>query len=368
MSASFTASGKLVGMQIALRALAAVAAPVSTRAPAISGTARVGATLTRDTGAWSGTPTSFTTAWQRCTAAGTDCVSIAGATGGSYVVQPADAGSTLRVAVVARNAGGTGSATSAATAPVPGGSAPLLRDTFDAPNGQNNLITNEYAFWNAPQGVQSAVWEMDSGSAFSIAPPAGVGASGNVGWTGVPDTCGSVDVASRQCTNSNVFRLDSRRRDFGNVSLSIDAYNRGYTVSSPDDWDGIELWLRYQDEYHLYLVKPERHDGHVTIQKKCPGGPSNSGTYSMLFEQSGHPFSFNAWLHLSASAKTNADGSVTLTVSRDGRQIGQAVDAGGSDIYGEPESCGPITNAGGIGIRGDNDDFYFDNLQVDPLS
>jgi hypothetical protein len=248
---------------------------------------------------------------------------------------------------------------------VPG--APLLRDTFDAPNGPNNLITNEFAFWNPGSGVVSPTWEMDSGSAFSITPAASVGAQGNVGWTGIPDTCGQVDEYSRGCTNSNVFRLDSKRRDFGNVGVSVDGYNRGYTVASPDDWDGIELWLRYQSEYQLYIVKPERYDGHVTIQKKCPGGSSNGGTYYMLFEQSGHPFPFSAWLHLSASARTNADGTVTITVSRDGQLIGQATDAGGRDIYGASERCGPITASGGVGIRGDNDDFYFDNFEVDAL-
>jgi hypothetical protein len=248
-----------------------------------------------------------------------------------------------------------------------GGGDLLLHEGFDAPNGANGLITNEYAFWNAGQGVASPVWEMDSGSAFSIAPPSGVGGTGNVAWTGVPDTCDRVDEYSRACTNSNVFRLASKRRDLGDISLSVDAWNQRYTVAHPDDWDGVELWLRYQSEYQLYLVKPERYDGHVTIQKKCPGGSDNGGTYFMLFEQSGHAFAFSRWIGLEASARTNADGSVTITVSRDGHTIGQATDAGGSDIYGAHMTCGPITHAGGVGVRGDNDEFYLDDLEVGAL-
>jgi hypothetical protein len=76
--------------------------PAGTAAPAISGRARVGETLTVSDGAWAGTPEiGFARQWQRCE--GTRCVNIAGATGTRYEAVAADEGKTLRAAVLAGN-------------------------------------------------------------------------------------------------------------------------------------------------------------------------------------------------------------------------------------------------------------------------
>ncbi|MEI5676132.1 MULTISPECIES: immunoglobulin-like domain-containing protein [unclassified Nocardioides] len=68
-------------------------------APAIAGSARVGSSLTAVLGAWSPAPTSVTYQWLR---AGRP---IAGATGGSYRIVPADAGRRLSVTVTGSRAG-----------------------------------------------------------------------------------------------------------------------------------------------------------------------------------------------------------------------------------------------------------------------
>ena len=57
-------------------------------------------------------------AWQRCNAQGATCAAISGATAQTYAVQTADAGSTLRVAVTAKDASGSNTATSSQTAVV----------------------------------------------------------------------------------------------------------------------------------------------------------------------------------------------------------------------------------------------------------
>ena len=88
--------------------------------PSISGSPTSGSTLTASPGGWSGAPTpTYGYQWEQCSAAGTGCGAIAGATGQSYVVQPSDAGHTLTVAVTASNVIGSAGATPTAVGPVP---------------------------------------------------------------------------------------------------------------------------------------------------------------------------------------------------------------------------------------------------------
>jgi hypothetical protein len=63
---------------------AGAAVPKNTQAPAISGTAEMGQTLTATRGRWTGNPTSFLFAWSRCDATGAAYLAIAGATGRIY--------------------------------------------------------------------------------------------------------------------------------------------------------------------------------------------------------------------------------------------------------------------------------------------
>ena len=93
--------------------------PTNTVLPAITGTAKVGVTLTTTPGTWSSSTTpTFTYAWQRCSATGAACVVISGATASTYVLQAADTGTTIRAQVTAANTQGSTTATSAQTAVV----------------------------------------------------------------------------------------------------------------------------------------------------------------------------------------------------------------------------------------------------------
>lgn len=92
------------------------AAPKSTAVPTISGTARVGQTLTAAEGSWSGNPTAFGFQWQRCDADAALCSNVLGATAKTYLVRVADLGYRLRVRVTARNDKGSTTANSALTA------------------------------------------------------------------------------------------------------------------------------------------------------------------------------------------------------------------------------------------------------------
>lgn len=90
------ASGKASSAQVTV---AKGDAPTATAAPAISGTARPGGTLTATDGTWSASGLSFTHQWLA------DGSPIAGATGTSYDVKPGDVGKELSVRVTATKAG-----------------------------------------------------------------------------------------------------------------------------------------------------------------------------------------------------------------------------------------------------------------------
>ena len=98
--------------------VSAAAAPKNTTPPTISGSAQVGSSLTASPGKWTGNPTSFAYAWNRCDAKGANCAAISGATSNTYTVTAADAGATLLVSVTATNKSGSTKANSAATAVV----------------------------------------------------------------------------------------------------------------------------------------------------------------------------------------------------------------------------------------------------------
>ncbi len=95
---------------------ASPAAPKNTAPPAITGTSRVGQTLTSSTGSWSGNPDSFAYQWQRCDSDGSNCGNITGATTKTYLVRLADLGFRLRVRVTARNEKGAATANSGLSA------------------------------------------------------------------------------------------------------------------------------------------------------------------------------------------------------------------------------------------------------------
>jgi hypothetical protein len=87
--------------------------PANTVAPAITGTAQVGQTLTVSNGTWTGSPTpTFTRQWK---ANGTN---ISGATATTYVPVVGDIGKTITCTVTATNSVSSAQRTSAATAAV----------------------------------------------------------------------------------------------------------------------------------------------------------------------------------------------------------------------------------------------------------
>ena len=237
----------------------------------------------------------------------------------------------------------------------------LLRDEFTR---SRSLITNEFAIWNPlMSGIATdATWEMQSGSVFQ---------RNGIGWTGQPDgTYPNID--SSNGTHSSIFRLRTKRADFGNVAVDTDLRTNALSSTSATpavSWDGVHMWLHYQSEYSMYYISFNRRDGVVMVKKKVPGGTMVNGSPSPSDENGGHyypltpevkgayPIPFGAWQHLRGTIVTNADGTVTIKGYIDGVLKVSVVDNGS---IGGP----PITAPGRTGLRGDNADLEFDNFTV----
>jgi hypothetical protein len=240
------------------------------------------------------------------------------------------------------------SVTDAGAKPVPARSDVLFRASFPTADG---LITNEFAHWNPnhADAQHSEQWDMTSGSLF---------ASGGWAYTG-PIDGRAPDARSKKHTDSAVFRLNTKAR-FNDVRVAT-TIRIGQFTSTPrtpaQAWDGVHLWLRYQTQYHLYVVSVARRDGRAVIKKKCPGGPSNDGTYHAISrEVGGHPVAAGRSRTVAASVRTNANQTVTIELEVDGRRLMSATDNG--------IGCPAITTPGAVGIRADNTRFWFDDFTV----
>ena len=121
-------------------------APTITTNPTISGTAKVGQTLTATAGDTTGTPPPTSTLkWQRSDDGISDWSDISGATGTNYVLVSADETKYLRVEQTATNIEGSATATSASTSQVASAFSFLLDDYSDAVVAYSlRLLREEY--------------------------------------------------------------------------------------------------------------------------------------------------------------------------------------------------------------------------------
>lgn len=122
-------------------------APTNSVAPAITGTTTVGEVLTCGTGTWANTPTGYTYQWKR---AG---VAIDGATANTHTLISADAGSTLTCEVTASNAGGSNTASSAATATISTAEAAQFLARISAPSAPREAAYKAFIGTLVSEGI-----------------------------------------------------------------------------------------------------------------------------------------------------------------------------------------------------------------------
>ncbi|HEY2319666.1 MAG TPA: hypothetical protein VGH67_15270 [Solirubrobacteraceae bacterium] len=135
------------------------AIPINQSAPAISGTAQRGSTLTAAAGAWAGIGNAYSYQWQR-TADGTSWTNISAAIQSTYVVGPADEGDALRVVVTATNPDGTATAPSAATITVP--TSPPVSTTAPSFTGaaqRGSILSGSQGVWKGVGNAYSYQWQ-----------------------------------------------------------------------------------------------------------------------------------------------------------------------------------------------------------------
>jgi hypothetical protein len=294
--------------------------------------------------------------------------------------------------------------------PTPAGSV-LMQDTFA---GNDGLVTS-YAYYNSvnfPGGGTSMssnpspLWEGDSGSLFR---------QSGWGYSGRP-----IDWNSKY-----FYRFNTRNFGIGDATISWTYRSApfgqdGYAVEGAD---AVDVWLRYQTQYSVYVFQFDRTNDCVQAKRKIPAtgwtGPSNlianNGVYYTLPTDSAQPiFGAGVWCVawngvqslLPASERTkpnfpalahdgvtpydfkvrvqNVGTNVQIQAYRAGVLIYSATDDGRSGISASGETQGthmdrgyyntvpgwqaswgkPIIAAGASGFRGDNIKFWLKDFTV----
>ncbi len=254
--------------------------------------------------------------------------------------------------------------------PTPAQGTPMV-DGFETANGPNALITNEYAGWHSSDStaVHSGVWRSDGGSLFSVSTTGPNGEPVRAAYTGNLDS-NSADKYSQTYTHSNKMRFWTKASGYGNVKLEASIKPLAWGDGVPSTWGGFKFYLNREvgaTESGFYTAEPYIKDGHVYIQKKCLGDTgggnySTGGTYYLLASKSGFSTPLGSWQRIAASSRANSDGSVTISLYRDGVLVLQAVDRG---VRSDGTGCAPLT-AGHVGFRSDFLQYYLDDFAIAP--
>jgi hypothetical protein len=217
-SISGNGSGGTIGQLVALRPAQRPSqkpsqkAPVNNVVPSITGTPQVGQKLVAQVGSWTSqdAPT-YAFQWLRCNGSGSSCADLSGATGQTYSLSPADAGSEMRVRVTATSSGGSTSATSAATTAVTQPDAPVnvSQPTISGTFQQGQTL-------NANPGTWSTISLPSYTYAWQRCDSAGASCANISGAVGPQYRLTSSDVGSR-------IRVAVTAADLGGSSVALSA-------------------------------------------------------------------------------------------------------------------------------------------------
>ncbi len=245
-------------------------APVNTAAPVLTGTPAQGQTLTTTTGAWSNSPSRFTYQWQDCDGIGLNCVAIAAATSSSYAVQATDVGHTIRSTVTASNAGGSASASSAATAVVlPSPPSNTALPTVSGTAQQGDVLKASTGSWTGSPSSFAYQWQRCANGACSNISGA-TSSSYTVQVADIGDTI-EVIVTARNAGGS----ASQRSAPTGTVKASGtqpvgDPQGKAWTLVFDDEFNGTSI-----DTTKWDVFGPNVHDNNSV--ESDPADCSESG-------------------------------------------------------------------------------------------
>lgn len=195
--------------------------------PTISGTTKLGATLTAGTGVWSGTGNKYAYRWLRCTAADLEgCAAIAGSTGSTYQPTVEDLGRVLRVEVTASNAEGTSTAASDSVGPVrnANGVIPACADGID--NDHDGKIDTDDPGCASRAGtteVESATTPSGGNDPVPHSGVTGVGNGGNASANAVLSLSGprKLRLAFRKTGSTRITLRDEKGRAISGAAIQV---------------------------------------------------------------------------------------------------------------------------------------------------
>ena len=251
----------VVGLLLALTSAVGVGTasanpPSNTTAPAISGTAQSGQTLTASTGSWSGdTSGGFGYQWQRCDTHGASCNPIAGATSSTYTAQDGDIGATIAVEVTALDGPtvAASSATGVVRAPAPsGGTCSVSPDSGVA---DSTVFTVTCQGWSdyyqmTPITYTYRWWGCDSDGANCSLEHADTP-------TNTPSGSGMLSGFS-----------DGPLVGVGHVTVTICQHDGSCTSSPP-----YYMWVEDDGSPHKNPASPPTIDGHAWLGETLSAGP-----------------------------------------------------------------------------------------------
>jgi hypothetical protein len=234
---------------------------------------------------------------------------------------------------------------------------PLFSESF---NGPDRIFTNAASFYSKSCPYVSPNWEMTSGTLLI---------KNGIGYSGIPTSETTSTCNSQSATNSSVFRLNTVRKDFLNVrvALDYDVVKHGGANAQQNAFDGVHIWLGYQDEYNLYAATIFRWDQTFVTKKKVATSKvsckdvSNGGCYFNISPEvkNSTVMKTNTWHHADIVYSSNpSNESVTIQTYIDGKLVNTGIDN---------HIASSTFPAGALGIRGDDTEFYFKNFRVTKL-
>jgi len=243
-----------VGSPLGTDAFSIAGTPVSSALPTISGSAEQGQTLNASHGAWSNGPTSLSDLWARCNSAGYGCSPIAGATGTSYTVTGADAGSTIRVQETAVNGSGQGAPAASAQSATVASNVPAITG-FSPSSG---ITGSAFTIEGSALASVSQVKLGKLSAAFTVLSPTQIEAivpnGAKAGKVSISAPGGSATTKSKFFPTFSIVSFSPKH---GAPGKTVKLKGLGFTASSSVTFDGVSSsQVTYVSPTRLEAVAP----------------------------------------------------------------------------------------------------------------